>query len=164
MKGYKLTEQSLGIFWHGEEVDGLLLYAFWPGLPEIEPLFPKGIWPPGIEVQRGRLSGEGWTVLMWDVRISQWPLKEQWGPLLEETLTSLCRMGAIVAWCGLEGHFADPPSLFDPEEMSESVYAYYIPQVGFRCAAWLGEKFATIGDDELLNLHRLVDAAMGTES
>ena len=61
---------------------------------------------------------------MWDVHVSHWPPKEQWGFLLKETLKALCRTGAVVAWCGLEGHFADP------------------------------------GDDELLNLHRLVAGAI----
>ena len=158
-----LTEQALGIFWHGEEVDGLILYAFWPGLTETAPPFPKAGWIPGIEVKRGRLTGEGWTVFVWDVHVCQWPPKEQWGFLLEETLKALCRTGAVVAWCGLEGRFVDPPSLFDPEEMSGGVYAFYIPQVGFRCTAWPGEEFAAVGDDELLNLHRLVTAAFGTE-
>ena len=57
----------------------------------------------------------------WDVRLRSWPVESEWVRVVFNTLAAVCGAGAIVAWCAIEGCFADPPSLFDPVEMSDEV-------------------------------------------
>lgn len=151
------TEQSLGIFWHGEEVDGIILYAYWRGAPTVEPAFDSREWPAGTEHSRSQLTGSDWTIIVWDVKLTNWPSGEFWPRLLERQLSRFCDCGARIAWCGLEGTFAEPPSLFTPEEMSGSVYAYFSPRLGFQCTALLGQPFETISDEGLLLLYHEVN-------
>lgn len=77
------------------------------------------------------------------------------------TLQKLVESGACVAWFGLEGHFADPPSLFHPDEMSDSVYAAATADGSFICKAYLGEPFTTLSDRELEHLREVVAVELG---
>jgi hypothetical protein len=117
------TRNSLGIFWNGEESGGISAYGFWPRDIERGPAFPAEVWPPDTEWKETRLWGESWTVWLWDIRIRSWPKIDSWSITVENTLDVLLGAGAIVAWCGVEGCFVDPPDLFDPSEMAEGVWA-----------------------------------------
>lgn len=64
-------------------------------------------------------------------------------------------MRAIVGWCGIEGHFVDPPKLFSPEEMSGGVWAALTCEGEFSCTALLGRPFLALKDDDLTRLHDL---------
>ena len=48
-------------------------------------------------------------------------------------LGRLLDAGYEVAWFAVEGDFADPPALFDPEMMGEGVYAAASRETGFIC-------------------------------
>jgi hypothetical protein len=147
-----LTEQSLGVFWSGEEVDGITAYGYWHQLPPMEPIFPRDLWPAGTEFKRAKLSGDGWIVILWDIAIRRWPSPEDWEDVLQRTLQRMCEAGARVAWCGIEGAFAEPPGLFDPARMSGGVYAAYTPGFGFLNTAHLREPFRTLSDNDLLTI------------
>jgi hypothetical protein len=76
--------------------------------------------------------------------------------VLERTLRALVEAGASVAWCGLEGYFADPPLLFDPAQMSGGVFASYAPSLGFKCASQLDGPLVALADSELRDLASLL--------
>lgn len=155
------TEANLRVVWKGDLVEGLLAYGLWRGEDPLCPRFPVELWPAGTHTSDWRLFGAGWTVWMWTIRISQWPVTETWEQTLHGTLERMIEAGALIAWCGLEGGFADPPSLFHPEEMSESVYAVLTPSDGFACKARLGEEFSTFENGDLSRLHEIAMAGLG---
>jgi hypothetical protein len=117
------TRDSLGIFWSGEEVDGILVYGLWLDPVHEPPDFPSASWPLGTEWKATWLGDSGWRVLLWDIRPAGWPKAEKWGATIRATLQALKAAGAKVAWCGLEGFFVDPPNLFETQHMGESVWA-----------------------------------------
>jgi hypothetical protein len=158
-----LTEESLGVFWLGEEADGILAYGLWPGNVAPEPLFPRELWPADTECRAGRLTGAGWEILMWTIKIADWPRPSDWEETIRGTLARMISAGALLAWLGLEGHFADPPSLFAEEEMSGSVYSVLSPSLGFICKALLGSQFQTISDEDLQKLRHIVNVALGPQ-
>ena len=122
MKNVSLTRDSLGIFWQGNEVDGFTFYGYWaiPGVPE--PQIDFDAWP-NTQTKASKLVGDRWTVWLWDVRVQVWPDAAVWRDAVMGLLEQVLSGGAAVAWCGIEGAFADPPSLFTPEAMSEGVWA-----------------------------------------
>ncbi len=152
----RLTEESLGIYWKGEEVDGIMVYGYWKGKTNTEPSFPVSIWPEGTEFSTFHLYGDDWDAWLWEIPIYHWPQAEEWEDLIRKTLQGLNQSGAKIAWCGIEGHFADPPYLFDPKEMAGGVYAAYAKEFGFKCTAHIGKPFSTLTNDELLKLKALV--------
>jgi len=104
------TRESLGIFWEGDEVDGVLFYGLWSE----EEAAPDGLlaaWPRSTGHRVRRLFGPGWVVRMWEVRVVDWPSADAWGELVLGTLRGITDAGACVAWGGLEGFFVDPPAL-----------------------------------------------------
>src|SRR5262245_7163002 len=111
MTEQRLTRMALGIFWEGEEVAGITVYGFWPSQHVPAHSFPSTVWPPGTLVHTSKLSGPGWTVWLWDIRVSQWPPSTAWQETIRQTQQAMIAAGARVAWCGLEGFFADPPDL-----------------------------------------------------
>ena len=117
-----LTRDSLEVVWFGEWVDGILAYGLWlaDGAPRME--FPHGAWPKETEWRVTQLGGSGWQVLLWDVRVRRWPSATTWAAAIDATLQAMRAAGATVSWCGLEGAFADPPSLFN-ESMQGGVWA-----------------------------------------
>jgi hypothetical protein len=143
------TEKSLGIFWDGEEVDGITVYGFFKDINVDQPTMPKDIWGDNCEVKSSKLFGEDWTVWVWDIRIVRWPTQAEWIKTIERTLKGMLRQGAIVSWAGLEGFFVDPPDLFDPEFMSGGVWALYSEPEGFFCPAEIGKQFKAV-DDSIL--------------
>ena len=150
------TRDGLGIFVSGEERPGLTMYGYWPSEEKAAPHFPSRLWPPGVEVRESWLGGADWSVCVWDVAVHDWPAPADWQDVLAGSLGELLRAGAIVGWCGLEGFFADPPHLFDPEEMSGGVYAASAPGWGFRCTAELDGPLRALPDSDLLALRSLI--------
>ena len=156
MKDTEKTENLLKIFWEGDEVSGITTYGYWKGKVVKELVFPRHLWPERTLFKTSRLHGEGWEVIVWDIRISIWPSHQDWIELIRTTLKSMVEAGAEVAWCGLEGFFADPPSLFDPNEMSGGVYATFSKEFGFQCSAHLGLPFKALSDSEVGKLRSLL--------
>jgi hypothetical protein len=116
------TRDSLGIFWQGDEVDGFTFYGYWvqPGVRQ--PQIKFDAWP-NVQTKASNLVGDRWTVWLWDVRMHAWPQESAWRSLVMDLLDQVLRGGAVVAWCGIEGAFADPPSLFTAQAMSDGVWA-----------------------------------------
>ena len=61
------TVECLGVFWDGEEVDGLTAYGLWSGstAPSVAPVLAER---PGAEIKQSKLAGPDWTVWVWDLR------------------------------------------------------------------------------------------------
>lgn len=153
------TEESLSIIWDNEEMPGLTIYGFWLTDIVSNPDFPLKFWDNqfGVKVQRlYDCENNDWTVFVWDMIITHWPSASEWINKLNNTLKYLVEHGALVAWCGLEGYFADPPYLFDPVYMSGGIYAIYTQQFGFVCTAYMGKSFRVIADNELNNIRELI--------
>lgn len=124
------TKEALSPF--GQVV--LTAYGFWHRDTAPEVAFPFDVWPPSTSVSRTDLSGPGWAVTVWDVDPARWPV-EPWPAVLEETLRALRQAGATIAWFALEGGFADPPALFDPDQTGDAVYAMLANGIDFRVTA-----------------------------
>lgn len=147
----KFTEESLGIYWNGEEVDGVTIYGLFLGQRPDCPVPPSEVWPKSCEFSTGKLFGDDWTVFIWDVRIKMWPDRNKWISTVKNTLEKMIARGAFIAWCGLEGSFVDPPDLFKSEFMSGGVWAVCTNENFFACEANMGEIFKTL-DDATLDL------------
>jgi hypothetical protein len=116
-------QDSLGVFWKGEEVEGLLVYAYWKGEVTTAPKFPSSSWPDDTVWDETKLYGESWTVWLWEIRLKSWPSEDNWGETVSRTLDYLINNGAAFAWCAVEGTFVDPPGLFDSQEMAIGIWA-----------------------------------------
>lgn len=150
------TESLLKVFWDGDEVSGITTYGYWRGKVVREPVFPKHLWPDDTLIKTSRLYGKEWEVYVCDIRVRTWPRPQDWEEVVSSTLKSIVKADAVVAWCGLEGLFADPPSLFDPKEMSGGVYAVFSRTVGFQCYAYINSTFKALPDEELIKLQELL--------
>lgn len=150
------TREALGIFWHGEEVDGFLVYGYWPssGVPE-PPLSPRS-WSDLVQWSPQQLTGPGWTVWMWEVRVWRWPAPSDWPSLIAGLLRGVLQGGARVAWCGFEGVFVDPPKLFDPLEMSGGVWAAATADGVWYGPPPLDGVCSVLPDDALRGLHERI--------
>jgi hypothetical protein len=143
-----LTRHSLGIFWNGEEADGIALYGYWKA---------EGVPRPSIRIEslgrvdytESRLFGDGWTVWLWSVRMYSWPEPSQWANRLETVLTELIKAGAEVAWCATEGSFADPPCLFDPVVSGRGVWIARTRKGSSFGPPGLNDAFQTLTDTEM---------------
>lgn len=167
-----LTEKSLGIFWLVEdkntkllksvnginEVDGVISYGYWKGLPpRRKPSFPIWVWPKKTLFAEHEFYGMNWFVLRWDIRIYNWPHKNVWQKTLKNTLERMIMHGALVGWFGVEGNFIEPPYLFDPIEMPPGgVYACYTKNYGFKCTAKLGEEYKGFNEDDFNRLKLII--------
>ena len=150
------ASRILGVFVDGEERKGVGFYAYWKGVPSVEPLFPEYLWPSRLTIERHVLRGENWTVLWWDAAMTAWPGAGEWESLLRCTFQVFLNAGASVAWCGLDGFFAEPPALFDPSRMSGSVYAAAGEGWPFTCLARLDAPLKALSDEQLLELRSLL--------
>jgi hypothetical protein len=123
--------RALTVYWHGQEEPGLLLYGLRrPDRPP--PVDGAKLVPDATEVSEPcLLSGEGWAVDLWTVRDPRLPAGAEWCATLARVLGRLLDAGYEVARFAVEGDFADPPALFDPERMGESVYAATSRETGF---------------------------------
>ena len=125
--------QAFTVYWKGEgEVVGLLLYGL--RRPDEQPDPDLGArLPVGAEISDPYvLHGDGWAVDLWTIRADDGlPVGDAWRTLLQGLLERLLEAGYRAAWLALEGDFADPPYLFDPGAMGQSVYAAASPETGF---------------------------------
>jgi len=126
-------DRALTVYWQGQEEPGLLLYGL--RRPDRRPQVDGAeLVPEATEVSNPwLLSGEGWAVDLWTIRDPRLPAGSQWCATLERVLGRLLDAGYEVAWFAVEGDFADPPALFDPEMMGEGVYAAASRETGFIC-------------------------------
>lgn len=148
------TEEALSPF--GELV--LTAYGIWPDAAPPEIAFPRDLWPPSTSCDAASLGGGDWAVSVWDIRPGRWPVTP-WPDVLEGTLQQLQRGGAVVAWFALEGGFADPPALFDPDQTDSANYAVLAEGMGFRCTAFPGATYRGVGEDILRKMQTLVRLA-----
>src|SRR5688572_13318092 len=109
------TKEALSPF--GQVV--LTAYGYWhqPAAPDVP--FPLDFWPKGTTVRRSDLQDDGWAVAVWDIEPARWPV-EPWSTVLAGTLQALRDAGAVIAWFALEGGFADPPALFEPDQTGDA--------------------------------------------
>jgi len=145
-----LTEKSLGIFWSGEEVDGITIY----GISKeslAKPTQPiSKIWSDRAEFKYSSLNGSDWVVRVCDIRILAWPSVSEWPSIIQSTLQAITDQGALVSWAAVEGCFAEPPNLFDPESMGGGVWSIYSEEDGFYCPATLEKEMAYVDDEVIL--------------
>jgi hypothetical protein len=154
------TRYSLGIFSDGEEVDGFTMYAYWPReqiVPTKLELKDSADW----ETKFSRLGGNSWTVGVWDIRIRKWPSSDHWRPFILSALHQVLKSGSLASWCAVEGAFADPPNLFDPQFMSGGVWAASTSDgLQFGPPA-LDAPFETLTDEQLRTLQSHVMRSSG---
>lgn len=80
------------------EAPGVIVYGLWktddPGIIT----FPAGAWPTRIDHGSAYPIGDSdWCVLLWDVRVYEWPKGDQWFAAVKGTLEGLLDQGAAVA-------------------------------------------------------------------
>jgi hypothetical protein len=146
------AREVLTIYWNGEENPGFTVHALRGRIDESIPDLPPLDWPGDVETKPFLLHGEKWEVCAWDVRVDAWPSPGQFDQSVQELLCGLVADGFAVAWIGLEGHFADPPSLFLPTTMAGGVLAACSRETGFLPAVELDTPLRAITDDYLLAL------------
>lgn len=156
------TRECLGIIWEGADEVGINAYALLSDarLKEIE--FSLRGWPGDAATKCLPMHGTGWTVFRYLVRLPTLPPADRWRVLVANSLRQLVAEGSLIAWCGMEGAFWDPPYLFEPSKMPCSVWAC--------CSAsgieveppGLDDSFGYVGRDVLIKLHReVVDLVSG---
>lgn len=149
------TRDRLGIFWQGEEGDGILVYGYWKSSSATEPEFPRDVWNAYVDWRPRRLAGADWTVWMWEIRINQWPPSTRWHDMIQVLLAAMQSGGSAVSWCGLEGFFVDPPGLLSPAKMSGGAWAAMAADGTSYGPPPLEGPFDPLSDDVLNKLHRL---------
>lgn len=123
------ARDHLRIFWKGEEAEGLLFYGLRRRRHPTVPQFPTS-WAARTQVNSFLLHGDGWEVVLWEVWTPGWLLQEKLDSLVSECFEALHAAGSVVTWMGVEGGFVDPPHLFDPEHMAESVVVAWSASTG----------------------------------
>lgn len=121
------VSEGLLIVAAGELVPGFVVYGLGaPGCVSTDvPALVDELWVgsgPGVKLFR--LHGEGWEVVLWEIRVSRWPVGPQWERTQATLFDAMISRGADVAWIGDGFRFSDPPWLFDPEYMSGGVLAW----------------------------------------
>lgn len=154
-----LTKESLGVFWQGEETDGISVYGLFRCNAERPPSLPRDIWPAGHDWKATRLTGTGWVVWVWDIRFGQWPQAVAWKPAIQRTLSEMIGSGAVVAWAATEGYFSEPPDLLNSRTMGQGIWACLGPTTGFKCKADLEEPFVVLDAADVDALRRDATAA-----
>ncbi|HSR54184.1 MAG TPA: hypothetical protein VLV83_25425 [Acidobacteriota bacterium] len=151
----RLLEEFFRIIWEGEEVSGLTLYGLRTRKEEAPAVFPIPSWPNEIEYRQSTLHGERWEVLVWDIRVQQWPKHTHFGDVVRSTLEALLEGGCCVAWVGREGHFVDPPDLFLPEFMSGGILAALTRDHEYKVNIDTSKPPSLLSDEEMdqLRLH-----------
>lgn len=157
------AREVLTVFVDGYELPGVIFYALRPSGTGAQPDLPMDLWPDA-DARAFRLHGDAWEILGWDLAIHRWPSNEHWREAVRLTLQHLIQGGAVVAWLAAEGSaFSEPPHLFSPEWMSDSVLAAMTSRGDFVCAVEVDQPVQTLSDDELSRLrehaHGLADAS-----
>lgn len=114
--------------------------------------FPLAAWPADTQWNEGRLHGQEWEVIIWDIALREWPRNPEWGRVVRQTLQSLINAGCTVSWIGSEGYFCDPPDLFKPECMSGGVLAAMTQSGDFNCVVDPHEPLRALPEEKLLEL------------
>jgi hypothetical protein len=111
--------RALAVDWRGEKVTGVLLYGLRPpGAPQS--LNVTGLWPGGTQCSPPwLLHGDDWEVDLWTLLPSRLPEGSEWRSAIERTVDQVVEAGYVVAWMAVEGDFADPPDLFNPDVMGQ---------------------------------------------
>ncbi|MEI7352598.1 hypothetical protein WCU98_22725 [Pectobacterium parmentieri] len=138
-------KEALGVYWNSMigDVNGQTFYSYSNDVNYFPPEFPSTIWHD-VELKSQRITGDDWVVWLWDVKFNAHP--HDWLDKTEKTLLYFIENLSVVSWCGLDGCFSEPPGLFDPNEMSEGIYAAIGSDKIFI--------FHTDFDDEYKNLER----------
>jgi hypothetical protein len=141
------TEEVLDIVWlengGGNTRKGVLAYALFTDPDRESPAFPVGVWPAGTRFDSTRINDrddKSYAAIYWTILPGSWPAPDRWCETLESTLKALSDGDAVVAWCALEPGWALPPTLFDPDQMLDDIYAAMIPG-RFVCSAQLGKLY-----------------------
>ncbi len=149
------TEEVLDMVWMedggGEIRKGVLAYALFTDSERQSPPFPVEAWPVGTRFDSSRLTDEddkSYAALYWTILPGSWPEPDRWRATIESTLKALSNGDAVVAWCALEPGWALPPTLFDPDQMPEDIYAAMIPG-RFVCTAQLGKLYEPLSREQL---------------
>lgn len=146
----KLRE-VLGIYWNSilGEVDGQTFYSYSNDVNYSPPEFPSMIWS-NVESKSQKIFGDDWVVWLWDVKFNDHP--NGWFDKTEKTLLYFIENQSVVSWCGLDGCFSEPPGLFDPNEMSEGVYAAMGKDKNFICHTDFNDEYKNIKIEDLMKL------------
>ncbi|MGX5680946.1 hypothetical protein [Schumannella luteola] len=119
------ARDALAVFRDGEEVPGIHVYGLRVRHDPRVALYPSEVWDTTGEPTRFTLYGDNWEVLLWAVPLRKWPRKKRMAAALRATMSRMIDSGCRVAWVAAEGFpFCDPPMLFDPACMSDSVLAW----------------------------------------
>ncbi len=152
------SRDALSVIWRvsdgREELPGIVLYGLtepdgWYPQP-----FPYAAWPPEAEYEESYLYGEHWLVVIWDVRLPQWPSAQGWHTALRYTLQRLLNGGCVVSWLGDGFLFNDPPELLLPGHMSGGVLATLTPTGEYTCHFNSDTPVVEISDEEMLAFRR----------
>lgn len=148
-----LARESLTIFVDGDEVPGLIVYGLRPHGRERVCAFPADAWIAQPEAMQGRLFGESWEVLAWEIPILIWPTASDLSEAVRCTTGAMIEGGCRVAWVGAEGvPFCDPPQLFDPDCMAGGVLAWMTDVGDFDCDLDPDSPLAPASEDVLRRL------------
>jgi len=156
-----LTKECLGVIYDSGEIDGIYFLGFF--IDNLNPNvdFPKHLWNVPISCTSFKLIDidyNKWIAIEWKVIIKDcFPSKNNWQEIIKNTMQYILDKGAVVSWIGLEGGFADPPSLFDPKSMTGQVYAFLTNQNEFQCASNIDEEFKVIDNETLIRLNNFVN-------
>ncbi|MBA8823465.1 hypothetical protein FHX42_000794 [Saccharopolyspora lacisalsi] len=89
-------------------------------------------------------------MVIWDVRLPQWPSAQDWHTSLRYTLQRLLDGGCVVSWLGDGFLFNDPPELLLPEHMSGGVLATLTSTGEYTCHFNSDTPVVEISDEEML--------------
>jgi len=150
------TEDVLDMVWSddGQELrKGVQAYALFTDPERQSPPFPVGIWPAGTRFDSTLFTDQDnrtYAAVLWTILPGPWPDPDDWCATLENTLKLLSERDAVVAWCALLPGWALPPTLFDPDEMPEDIYAAMIPG-RFVCTAHLGKLYEPLSREQMID-------------
>lgn len=120
--------EGLVVVGDGEFVPGFIVYGLGASgcvSTDLPDAIADGLWDgPGPGVKLFRLHGEGWEVMLWEIRVSRWPTGLEWRQKQANLFDAMIAQGAAVVWIGDGFNFSDPPWLFDPRYMSGGVLVW----------------------------------------
>ena len=157
----KLTKDCLVVISDSEEVVGVYFLGFFIDnlKPNID--FPEYLWNVPISYTSFKLIDidyNKWVAIEWKVIIKDcFPSNNNWQEIIKNTMQYILDKRAVISWIGLEGGFADPPSLFDPKSMDGQVYAFLTNQNEFKCASNIDDEFKVIDNETLIRLNNFVN-------
>lgn len=161
------SREALSVIWRvsdgREELPGIVLYGLTEAGGWHQDPFPYSVWPPEAEYEESYLYGEQWLVVIWDVRLPQWPTAQDWHPALRHTLQQLLDGGCVVSWLGDGFQFSDPPGLLLPEHMSGGVLATLTPTGEYTCHFNPDTPVVGITDEEMLAFRQHTHGLADTE-